>query len=73
MADTKRQTLERVLREIKAQPTVPLWPHAGIALGISRSHAYTAAREGMIDTIRVGRRWVAITASLREKLKIDAA
>jgi len=73
MAETKTKMLERILADIRARPTVPLWPHAGVALGIGRSLTYSAAREGVIDTICVGRRRVAISAPLRRKLEIDAA
>jgi hypothetical protein len=72
MAKTKKEILARALADIKTQPTC-LLSDAAVALGISRSHAYTAAKAGEIETIRLGRRWVAITAPLREKLKIDAA
>src|SRR5262245_19744300 len=69
---TKRETLAQVLDDIKTQPTC-LLSDAAIALGISRCHAYAAARNGTIDAIRVGRRWIVTTAPLREKLKIDTS
>ena len=34
---------------------VPLWPDAGKALGLSRNHAYDAARAGEIPTVKFGR------------------
>jgi hypothetical protein len=73
MAESKKQTLARVLKDIETQPTCLLWPHAALALGISRSLAYEAAKTGEIETIRIGHRVVALTAPLRQKLKIDAA
>lgn len=72
MAVTKKEKMARVLDDIRTQPTC-LLSDAAIVLGISRAHAYTAAKNGEIETIRLGRRWVAITAPLRERLKIDAA
>jgi hypothetical protein len=72
MAETKEQAMARVLEDIKTHPTC-LLSDAAIALGISRTGAYNAAEKGEIETIRIGRRWVAITAPLRQKLKIDAA
>ena len=34
---------------------VPLWPHAGKALGLSRGSTYAAAGRGEIPTIKIGR------------------
>ena len=72
MAETKKQAMARVIEDIKTQPTC-LLSDAAVALGISRTHAYTAAQNGEIETIRIGRRWIAITAPLRRKLGIDNA
>lgn len=44
---------------------------AGKCLGVSRSTAYLAAREGTIPTIRLGRRLVVPTAALRRLLELD--
>ena len=73
MTEPKQRDLARVLEDIGTRPTCPLWPHAGLALGISRTSAYEAAKTGAIETIRIGHRVVALTAPLRQKLKIDAA
>jgi len=52
-------------------PTVPLWPVAGEACGLSRNGAYDAARRGEIPTIRLGRKIVVPTAALRRLLQLD--
>ena len=53
------------------RPTVPVWPDAGEALGLSRSASYDAAARGDIPTIRLGRRIVVPTAALRRMLQLD--
>jgi len=52
-------------------PTVPLWPDAGKAYGLSRNGAYDAAKRGEIPTIRLGRKLVVPTAALRRHLQLD--
>jgi hypothetical protein len=64
--------LSEILEEIRTKPTVPLWPHAAKALGISRGATYAAAVRGEIDIIEIGHRKLAISASLRRRLKLDA-
>lgn len=54
-------------------PTVPVWPDAAEALGLSRSAAYRAARRGDIPTITVGRRLLVPTARLRALVGLDIA
>jgi hypothetical protein len=54
------------------QPTIPLWPDAGRALGLQRSAAYAAAARGEIPgLIRIGRRYRVATATLRAALGLD--
>jgi hypothetical protein len=65
-------TLEQALKEIRTKPVVPLWPHAGLALGLSRGGVYAAAARKEIDVLEVGRLKKAITASLRKQLGIEA-
>lgn len=55
----------------EVQPVMDLWPDAGEFLGIRRSSAYKAAREGEIPTIRLGRRLVVPVARLRVMLGLD--
>jgi hypothetical protein len=65
--------LKEILDEIRTKPAVPLWPHVGKALGIARGSVYAAADRGEIDVLEIGRRKLAITASLRRKLGMDAS
>lgn len=55
--------------------TVPLWPTAGEAIGISRSTAYKLARTGKfpVRVLRLGASYRVITADLRELLGITPA
>lgn len=53
------------------QPTMPLWPDTGCALGLGRSAVYQAAKRGEIPTIAFGSRLVVPTAALRRLLQID--
>lgn len=66
--DSGQPDLESALPDPEQQPTVPLWPTAGQALGIGRSTAYNGARSGEIPTIRVGDRYLVPTAALRKML-----
>lgn len=52
------------------RPTMPIWPDAASALGItSKAGAYRAAKSGYMPTVRIGeRRWVVPTAALRTML-----
>lgn len=52
------------------QPTISVTDAAKL-LGVSRGHAYEAARRGDLPTIRLGRRIVVPTAALRRLLGID--
>jgi hypothetical protein len=63
--------LKEILDDIRTKPTVPLWPHVGMALGIARGSVYAAAERGEIDVLEIGHRKLAITASLRRKLGMD--
>ena len=65
--------LEEALAEIRCKPVVDLWPVVGVVLDMSRGSVYQAARNGDIDTIRVGHRIKAITEPLRKRLGINAA
>lgn len=56
------------LDEALSRPTIPV-PDAGrLFFGIGRNAAYDAAKAGIIPTIQVGSRKVAIVAPLAEKL-----
>jgi hypothetical protein len=64
---------EEIKNEISTQLTVPVWPHAGQALGVSRNTAYQAARRNEIPTIKIGNRLAVPTAHLRKMLGIECA
>jgi hypothetical protein len=65
--------LEDAVQEIRTRPAVPLWPHVGLALNLSRGSVYTAAANGEIEVIRIGRSIRAVSAPLRKQLGLDAA
>jgi hypothetical protein len=60
-----------LLPDPEVQPTVPVWPTAGKALGLGRTASFAAAKRGEIPTIRVGGRLVVPTAALRRILFLD--
>jgi hypothetical protein len=65
-------TTNHVLPNPEDCPTVPVWPTAGQALGISRSSAYLAAQRGELPgLLRIGGRYVVATAALRRALGLD--
>jgi hypothetical protein len=66
-------TDEEIKTAILNNLTVPVWPHAGRALGLSRNSTYEGARRGEIPTFRVGGRIGAPTASLRRMLGLEPA
>lgn len=52
--------------------TVPLWPHAGRAIGLSRDKTYSAANKGEIEgLIEVGRTRRVTTAWLSRVLGLE--
>ena len=55
------------------RPTLNVWPETGQILGLSRQATYNAVERGEIPTIRVGRRILVPTASLRRMLGLDVA
>jgi len=70
MADgeiTDEDIKEAILREL----TVPLWPHAGRALGLSKNPTYEGGHRGEIPCFRIGGRFRTPTATLRRMLGIE--
>jgi hypothetical protein len=63
--------LKDVLEEIRTKPVVPLWPHLGKLLDLSRGSVYASAARNEIDVIRIGRSIKAVTAPLRKRLGLD--
>ena len=66
----KTPTPEEMMNDIATRPTVPLWPHCGFALNLSRPGTFAAARTGKIKTLNIGRRRPALTSHLRKILEI---
>lgn len=52
----------------QTQPTMPVWPDTGRALGLSKASTYDAVSRGEIPSIRIGRRILVPTAALRNML-----
>ncbi len=48
-------------------------PDAGEPVGWSRDQSYRAAREGLMPTVRMGRRMYVPTAEWRRRLGLDGA
>lgn len=65
--------LNEILEEIKTKPTVPVWPHAGKALGLTKGGTYAAVHRDEIEVLRFGRLFKAISAPLRKRLGMEAA
>jgi hypothetical protein len=55
------------------QPTLPLWPDAGQALGLGRGRTFELARRGELPfpVYRLGRSFRVPTAALRRALQLD--
>jgi hypothetical protein len=67
-------TDKEIKRDIQEKLSVPLWPHAGRALGLQRGATYAAGKEGKIPVIDdVSRKKPVATAWLRAKLGIEKA
>lgn len=62
-----------VLPDPELQPTVPLWPVAGKALGIGRSTTYASYERGdfPVPVLKIGGCLRVATAELRRKLGLS--
>jgi hypothetical protein len=68
------KNLDEVINDIKTLPTVPIWPHLGLVLGLSRGGCYDLVRSGKVETIDVGKaQKKVVSAWLRAKLQLGAA
>jgi hypothetical protein len=65
--------LKEILEEIKTRPTVPVWPHAGMALGLTKGGTYAAVHRNEIEVLRFGRLLKAVSAPLRKSIGMEAA
>jgi hypothetical protein len=63
---------EKIRKALIEQLMVPLWPHAGKALGLSRNSTYKAFWTGQIEGEKINGKIVAKTASLRRRTGLDA-
>ena len=61
---------DSIKKALRDQVSVALWPTAAKALSLGRNAAYEAVRRGDIPSVRIGRRYVIPTASLRKMLGI---
>jgi hypothetical protein len=68
-----QMSLDEVREMLAKEPTVPLWPDAAKALGLTRNHAYNAAIKGDIQVLQFGRLKRVPTSWLRKKLGLEAA
>ena len=64
-------TEQELRAAINGRLTVPVWPHAGMALGLSRNPTYEAAKRGDIPTIKIGGAIRVPTAALRKLLGME--
>lgn len=71
--EPKTITLERAIEDLRRLPVVPLWPHVGVLLSVSRNAAYDAAKRGDLEVLAVGKLRKAVSAPLRKRLGIEAA
>jgi excisionase family DNA binding protein len=60
--------LPEIINEIRSNLVVPLWPHAGKALGLSRGSTYAAAARNEIPTVKFGRLLRVPTRALEQML-----
>ncbi len=65
--------LNKILEDIKTKPTVPVWPHAGKALGLTKGSTYAAVHRNEIEVLKFGRLIKAVSAPLRKQLGLEAA
>ena len=63
---------ETIRKALIEELMVPLWPHAGKALGLSRNSTYKAFWSGQIDGEKINGKIVAKTAPLRRRTGIEA-
>lgn len=72
MIDARRASLSPTLKEVSARPTLTV-EEAATVLGIGRSAAYEAARQGELPTRRIGRRLLVPVPALLAWLGAPAA
>jgi len=70
----ERKLTDKAIPRAEDEPTVPLWPTAGKALGMGRCATYSGAERGTLPfpIIRSGRKIRVPTAALRRLLELDS-
>jgi hypothetical protein len=63
--------MDEIKRLLDENAVLPLWPHTGKILSLSRGGTYAAAERGDIKTIQLGRLKRVPTAWLKQKLGLD--
>ena len=64
-------TQNDIQKALRQDLTVPVWPTAGRALGLSRNSAYEAVKRGEIPSLRIGSAIRVPTAALRQMLGLE--
>lgn len=64
--------MNKEIEALLSRPTTTV-ENAGRILGTGRNATYEAVRKGEIESIRVGRRMLVLTAPLRRKLGLEVA
>lgn len=60
-----------VIKELRANPTVSVYPTLSRALGVGRHGAYAACRNGTVRYVQIGRQWRVVSADLLRLLGLD--
>ena len=65
--------MNEIKEALMTELTVPLWPTAGKALGLSRPSTYKAVERGEIPgAFRIGEKHLVATAPLRRRLGLNS-
>lgn len=70
-AVTSSKVEPEVVRQLRASPTVSVWPTAARALGVGRHGAYKACRDGTVHYVAIGRQWRVISADLLRLIGLE--
>ena len=63
--------MDEIKKLLDNNAVLPLWPHTGRILNLSRNGTYAAAERGDIKTIQLGRLKRVPSAWLKAKLGLD--
>jgi hypothetical protein len=70
---THPMKMQEIMRDLRENPTVPVWPHYARLLNLSRGSAYASIAREEVEVIHIGKLVRVLSAPLRKKLGIDAA